>query len=95
LAELFRSHGDDAQAEPLYRRVLEAHERVLGGEHPDTLGSLNNLALIFQSQGNYAQAEPLLRRALRANERVLGKEHPDTLKSVNECGVRKENGPDR
>ena len=32
-------------AEPLFRRALEAQERTLGAEHPDTLVSVNNLAL--------------------------------------------------
>ena len=37
--------GDSAAAEPLHRRALEVRERVLGPEHPDTLQSLNNLAV--------------------------------------------------
>ncbi|MFT5466683.1 MAG: hypothetical protein ACI8UO_001783 [Verrucomicrobiales bacterium] len=76
-------NGDYAAAEPLYRRALEARERVLGAEHPDTLGSLNNLAALLDAKDDYAAAEPLLRRALEARERVLGAEHPDTLLSLN------------
>jgi tetratricopeptide (TPR) repeat protein len=56
---------------------------VLGPEHPDTLGSVNNLAALYYSQGRYAEAEPLFQRGLRDRERVLGPEHPDTLGSVN------------
>ena len=56
---------------------------MLGKEHPDTLVSVNNLALLYEAQGRYGEAEPLYRRALEAYERVLGKEHPDTLISVN------------
>jgi tetratricopeptide (TPR) repeat protein len=67
----------------LYRRALEAREQVLGGEHPSTLTSVNNLAGSYEGQGRYAEAEPLYRRALEARERVLGEEHPDTLISVN------------
>jgi tetratricopeptide (TPR) repeat protein len=67
----------------LYRRALEARERVLGPEHPDTVASVNNLAVLLNSQGDYAAAEPLSRRALEARERVLGPEHPDILNSVN------------
>ena len=74
-------------AEPLYRRALEGCERVLGKEHPDTLGSVNNLAALLCSKGDYAGAEPLYRRALGARERVLGKEHPDTLLSVNNLAL--------
>ena len=56
---------------------------MLGKEHPDTLGSVNNLAELYQVEGRYAEAEPLYKRALETQERVLGKEHPDTLGSVN------------
>jgi hypothetical protein len=31
------SKGDYEGAQPLYERALEARERVLGKEHPDTL----------------------------------------------------------
>ena len=65
------------------RRALECRERVFGPEHPDTLSSVNNLALLIRGMGDYAQAEPLLRRALDSCERVSGPEHPDTLTSVN------------
>ena len=47
---LLESKGDYAEAEPLYRRALEASERVLGPEHPDTLTSVNNLAGLLRAQ---------------------------------------------
>jgi tetratricopeptide (TPR) repeat protein len=76
------ARGDYVGAEPLYRRALEAHERVFGPEHPSTLVSVSNLAGLLSCTGDYAGAEPLYRRALEAQERVLGPEHPDTLFSV-------------
>ena len=36
----------------------------LGKDHPDTLSSLNNLAVLLHAQGNLAEAEPLFREAL-------------------------------
>jgi hypothetical protein len=39
--------GDYEGAQPLYERALEARERVLGKEHPDTLASVNNLAVLL------------------------------------------------
>jgi hypothetical protein len=51
---------------------------VLGLEHPETLGSVNNLALLLQAKGDLAAAEPLYRRALEGYRRVLGEEHPST-----------------
>ncbi|KAK3176512.1 hypothetical protein OEA41_007835 [Lepraria neglecta] len=58
-------------------------EKMLGKEHPNTLTSINNLALVLSSQGNYEEAERIDRQALALRERVLGKEHPDTLGSMN------------
>jgi tetratricopeptide (TPR) repeat protein len=75
--------GDAAGALPLYRRALDSRERVLGNEHPNTLLSVNNLALCMRALGDAAGALTLHRRALDGYERVLGKEHPDTLTSVN------------
>ena len=34
-------------------------EKMLGKEHPDTLTSMNNLALVLSSQGNYEEAEEI------------------------------------
>ena len=36
----------------------------LGEDHPDTLVSLNNMALLLKAQGRLADAEPLFREAL-------------------------------
>jgi len=68
-------------------RILKEQERTLGPEHPDTLGSINNLGILLSDQGDYAGAEPLYRRVMEARERILGPEHPDTLDSINNLGV--------
>ena len=78
MANLYKNQGKYEEAEPLYQRALAIKERVLGEEHPDTAGSLNNLALLYADQGKYEEAEPLYQRALAIYERVLGEEHPDT-----------------
>jgi len=49
---------------------------------PDTLESVDNVALALNYQGNYDEAEGMHRRALEGRENVLGKEHPDTLSSI-------------
>ena len=85
--EQLYGQGKYAEAGALAEQVLEASERVLGPEHPDTLLSVNNLAALYQAQGRYGEAEPLYRRALAARERVLGPEHPHTLLSVNNLAV--------
>ena len=77
------SQGRYEAAEPLYRRALDVRERKLGPEHPNTLGTMGNLAMLLCAKGDYRAAEPLYQRALDALERVLGPEHPVTLTSVN------------
>jgi len=44
LADLYRSQGKYALAEPLLSKALEVRRRVLGPEHPDTLLVMSNLA---------------------------------------------------
>jgi Tfp pilus assembly protein PilF len=66
-------------AEPLYRRALEARQRTLGAEPPDTVARVKILAGCFQAVGRLKDAEPLYRRALEARERTLGAAPPDTL----------------
>jgi tetratricopeptide (TPR) repeat protein len=71
------------EVELIIRQELAASDRVLGPEHPDNLGILNNLATMLANKGDYASAESLFRRVLEARERVLGHEHPNTLESIN------------
>lgn len=44
LGEILRERGDSASAIALARRAVNARDRVLGAEHPDTLSTRNNLA---------------------------------------------------
>ncbi|KAI8686582.1 NACHT domain-containing protein [Fusarium keratoplasticum] len=87
LGSVLRYQGKYEEAEQMNRRALEGHEKVLGREHPHTLGSISNLGLVLQYQGKYEEAEQMHRRALEARERVLGREHPDTLASVGNLGL--------
>jgi Flp pilus assembly protein TadD len=55
---------------------------VLGADHPDTIISVNNLAVCIDRQGRSVEAEPIFRQALEARTRVLGADHPSTIASV-------------
>jgi hypothetical protein len=77
------NQGKYERAEEMNRQALGLRETVLGKEHPDTLTSMNNLALVRSGQGKYKQAEEMNRQALGLSEMVLGKEHPFTLTSMN------------
>jgi len=62
----------------LFQHALEIRERVLVTDHPDTAGSLNNLAGLYDSTGQYEQALPLYERALTILQKKLGEQHPNT-----------------
>ncbi|HEX3527640.1 MAG TPA: tetratricopeptide repeat-containing protein [Thermoanaerobaculia bacterium] len=79
--------GDLQGARPYSERALAIQESVLGGEHPDTSRSLNNLGFLLWSQGDFAGARSYYERALAIREKVLGAEHPDTALSLNNLGA--------
>jgi Tetratricopeptide repeat len=51
---------------------------VLGGDHPDTLTSRNDLAGAYESAGDLGRAISLYETTLADCERVLGGDHPIT-----------------
>ena len=75
------------EAQRQWERTLDLQSRVLGEKHPETLQSMNKLALLYLRQGNYAQAEPLLTKVLQAQRSGLGEEHVDTLDTMNNLAV--------
>ncbi|MCJ1313658.1 hypothetical protein MMC25_007337 [Agyrium rufum] len=78
----YQGQGRYDEAETLFERALAGREKKLGPEHPDTLGTVENLATVYRNQGRYGEAETLYERALAGNEKKLGPEHPDTLLTV-------------
>src|SRR6185295_14367288 len=82
LAEIYRTQGAYAQAEPLLQRALGISEKTFGPDHSHASKLLHSLAEIYRTQGAYAQAEPLLQRALGISEKALGPDHPDVAASL-------------
>jgi tetratricopeptide (TPR) repeat protein len=77
------ARGDYRPAKEVFHQVVDAHQRLLGPEHPDTLISMNNLASALWALGDAAGAADLSRQVLEARRRLLGPEHPNTLQSMN------------
>ena len=48
LGLVYRDQGQNAKAEPLYRRSLVIREKALGPEHPDVAQSLENYAALLR-----------------------------------------------
>ncbi|WP_256923344.1 tetratricopeptide repeat protein [Streptomyces sp. 13-12-16] len=83
LADVLHDAGAYTPAHALSRHLLHAQTRVLGADHPSTLGSRHSLAKALDGMGRYAQAADLHRQNLVARTRVLGPDHPDALTSRN------------
>jgi tetratricopeptide (TPR) repeat protein len=80
--------GDGApQAISAGEAVAADSAQLLGPDHPDTLASVNNLAIACQEVGRKAEAVRLHERALAGRVRALGPEHPDTLASRNNLAI--------
>ena len=60
---------------------------IKGAEHPETLGSMNKMALVLTDRGKYKHAEDMHRQALGLRETVLGAEYLSTLTSMNNLGL--------
>jgi hypothetical protein len=75
--------GALARAISCHQRGHTTYQRVLGGDHPDTLTSRNNLAYAYRVAGDLSRAVTLYEQTLADRERVLGGDHPDTLDSRN------------
>ncbi|PWU04987.1 MAG: hypothetical protein C5B51_15595 [Terriglobia bacterium] len=67
-------------------RVLELRRQALGGDHPDTATSMNNLAIMDLEDGRVSEAEALLAKALEVRQRALGEENPVTLVTLSNLG---------
>ena len=70
----------DGNPEKYYEKL----KRELGDDHPDTLNSLNNLALLFYNKGEYDRALPLYEECLAKKKRVLGDDDPTTLAALHD-----------
>jgi tetratricopeptide (TPR) repeat protein len=56
--------GQLDKAVPLLEQTLAKSKEKLGPDHPDTLNSMNSLALVYQKNGDFAKAELILRECL-------------------------------
>lgn len=74
LAELYEDRDRPEEAERLFRDVLAERQRTIGDDHPDTLASMNRLALHLRFTFRLAEAEKLYLELLETRRRVYGSE---------------------
>ena len=75
----FGENGRLQEAMELRKKVLEARQRALGSEHPNTLRAMTGLANSYGDLGRRHEAVELREKVLEARQRMLGNEHRDTL----------------
>jgi tetratricopeptide (TPR) repeat protein len=78
-----RAAGDFTRAVSIFQATLTDRERVLGTDHPRTLGSRNNLAGAYRVTGRLDESIALHESTLTDRVRILGTDHPSTLESRN------------
>ena len=82
MAQVYKSLGLYAKAQPLAEKAVELQRTGLGVEHPDTLHSMQLLAEIEWRRGGYAAAAGIHQQVLNIRRRILGPQHPETLRSM-------------
>ena len=75
LAAILDASGRHREAAVMLRGALEMYERVLGADHYELAGVLQDLAGVVERAGEPGQAAALRARALRIRRRVLGHIH--------------------
>jgi tetratricopeptide (TPR) repeat protein len=75
--QILQARGQWNEAEREYRIVDKAGRRVLGAEHPDTIGNIYTLAVLLHSRGKLTEAESLFRESVRLYRKVRPN-HPYT-----------------
>jgi Tfp pilus assembly protein PilF len=75
LAAILDASGRHRQAAEALRGALSVYERVLGPDHYEVSGVVQNLAGVAERAGEPEQAAALRARALRIRRRVLGHTH--------------------
>jgi tetratricopeptide (TPR) repeat protein len=81
MANVYYKQSRYADAEPLYKRLIQIDEISLGANHPGLAGDLTNLALVYVSEKRYADAEPLIKRALQIYTSAYGSDNSLVAKS--------------
>ncbi|KAI0887873.1 uncharacterized protein GGS22DRAFT_90148 [Annulohypoxylon maeteangense] len=87
LAQSYSLLGKYNEAERTYRNILYLEERLFGKEDPETISTMNSLALNLYYQGKYEEAEPLYQQKIEFYKRVYGEEHYQTLNGMNNLAL--------
>lgn len=87
LANLYRPHYRNQEAELFYQKALSISESRLGSEPAITASILNNLAGLYASEAHYEDAKSLYQQALDIYKHQFGPDHPTTAIGLNNLAV--------
>src|SRR5207302_51984 len=87
IGSTYRGIGEYQPAIDFLKRSEALRRQHLGPEHPDTLTSMNNLALAYCNARKLDLALPLHEETLKLQKAKLGPEHPATLTSMNNLAM--------
>eukprot|EP00964_Phaeocystis_antarctica_P163606 scaffold140063_cov127-Phaeocystis_antarctica.AAC.2 len=76
---LLQDMGQLEEARPLYKEALQGRKETLGDRHPDTLGSIGNMADLLRATGALVESEAALGNAVAVAREVFGSKHMVTL----------------
>jgi tetratricopeptide (TPR) repeat protein len=71
-----------AEAEPVFRSLLDSYRRILGPEHAETFGAQQGLAHDLMSQGRYQDAADVALTAAQGLSRTAGENDSWTLTAL-------------
>jgi tetratricopeptide (TPR) repeat protein/tRNA A-37 threonylcarbamoyl transferase component Bud32 len=83
LGTSFEYLGEAELARQQFQRALDLRKAKLGPDHPETLLSMNNLAVSYSALGRQAEALKLREETLKLQKAKLGPDDPYTLQSMN------------
>jgi serine/threonine-protein kinase len=76
-----------AEAEPVFRSLLDSYRRILGPEHAETFGAQQGLAHDLMSQGRYQEAADVALPAAQGLSRTAGENDAWTLTAWGVYGI--------
>ncbi|KAJ7121115.1 P-loop containing nucleoside triphosphate hydrolase protein, partial [Mycena epipterygia] len=83
---LYSSSGRPKKAEALEVVALEKQKRILGEDHPQTLGTMSNLVATYNELGQLNEAEKLAVILVEKYKKNFGEDHPYTLEITGNLG---------
>jgi tetratricopeptide (TPR) repeat protein len=81
-----REKGHPEEGVEAARRAVKIHLETLGESHPETLTSMNILALLLMEEEKLSESEPIYRKVLDLRKKVLGEKDLATQYSMLELG---------